>query len=92
MVTIPKLSRLVPLLSGFFMLWGIVHATASGSAGLIRLNQGWSAEQRADYYWGSQGSALISYDIYLALQQAGSKELFNSAGHADKVGLLMDPP
>jgi hypothetical protein len=92
MVTIPKLSRLAVLFSGFFMLWGIGHATASGSAGLIRLNQGWSAEQRAGYYWGSQGSALISYDIYLALQQAGSKELFNSVGHADKVGLLMDPP
>lgn len=59
---------------------------------LIRLDQGWNAQQRADYYWGSQGSALISYDIYLALKIAGSDKYFNSAEHADRVGLLMDPP
>ena len=65
---------------------------AADSSQLIRLNQGWNDQQRADYYWTSQGSALISYDIYLALQLAGSNELFNSAAHADKVGLLMDEP
>ena len=43
------------------------------------LNQAWSEQDRADYYWLSQGSALISYDIYLALKLADSNELFNSA-------------
>lgn len=91
MVTISKLSRFF-IFSGYFFLLGISNAIALESTELIRLNQGWSAQQRSDYYWGSQGSALISYDIYLALQQAGSSELFNSSSHADKVGLLIDPP
>jgi hypothetical protein len=54
------------------------------------LNQAWSEQDRADYYWTSQGSALISYDIYLALQLANSSELFSSAANADRMGLLLD--
>lgn len=54
------------------------------------LNQAWSEQDRADYYWLSQGSALISYDIYLALKLADSNELFNSATFADRVGLLIE--
>jgi hypothetical protein len=71
---------------------GLGQSQASDKLSTIYLNQAWTPQQRADYYWGSQGSALISYDIYLALQLPGSKTLFNSAAHADKVGLLMDPP
>jgi len=59
---------------------------------LIRLNQAWNTQQRADYYWGSQGSALISYDIYLALQVANSNNLVNDPRHSDAVGLLIDTP
>lgn len=71
---------------------GLAQSQAAEKLSTIYLNQAWTPQQRADYYWGSQGSALISYDIYLALQLPGSKILFNSAEHADKVGLLMDPP
>ena len=55
------------------------------------LNQAWSAQDRADYYWTSQGSALVSYDIYLALEAAGTNELFNTPAHSDRLGLLSDP-
>ena len=71
---------------------GLVQAQPVDKTSTIYLNQAWTAQQRADYYWGSQGSALISYDIYLALKLPGSNELFNSASHADQVGLLMGPP
>lgn len=71
---------------------GLGQSQIVANPSTIYLNQAWTAQQRADYYWGSQGSALISYDIYLALQLPGSNELFNSASHADKVGLLMDQP
>jgi hypothetical protein len=59
---------------------------------VIYLDQAWSPEDRAAYYWGSQGSALLSYDIYLALEVAGSQELFNSPANSDRVGLLVDAP
>ncbi len=55
------------------------------------LNQAWSDQDRAAYYWTSQGSALLSYDIYLALQVAGSDGLFNSPKNSDRLGLLTEP-
>ncbi len=59
---------------------------------IIFLDQAWSKQDRAEYYWGSQGSALLSYDVYLALRLAGSDELFNSPVVADEFGLLNDQP
>jgi len=55
------------------------------------LDQAWSAQDRADYYWTSQGSALVSYDIYLALEAAGTTDLFSSSTHSDRMGLLTEP-
>ena len=55
------------------------------------LDQAWTAQDRADYYWTSQGSALLSYDIYLALEAAGTTDLFNSPAHNDRMGLLTEP-
>lgn len=58
---------------------------------IIYLNQAWSAQDREKFYWGSQGSALLSYDIYLNLTLPDSNELFNSRTNSDRMGLLVDP-
>jgi mono/diheme cytochrome c family protein len=86
-----NIARYILIFSSFISS-GMNLAFGAESPEVIRLNQGWTAQQRSDYYWGPQGSALISYDIYLALQLAGSNGLFNDSGHANKMGLLMDPP
>ena len=81
-----------------FLVFGILisslfsHAAKADKPPAIYLNQGWTPEQRAHFYWGSQGSALLSYDIYLALQLPGSNEFFNSPANTDRVGLLMADP
>jgi hypothetical protein len=61
------------------------------SSNLIYLNQAWSANDRETFYWQPQGSALLSYDIYLALTLPNSTERFNSRTNADQMGLLLDP-
>jgi len=66
--------------------------SSTTSSKVAYINQAWSNQDRADYYWGSQGSALISYDIYLALQLSNSIELFSSAQNADRMGLLIAEP
>ena len=58
---------------------------------IIYLNQAWSAQDRANFYWKPQGSALLSYDIYLALTLPGTNELFNSRSNSDRMGLLLEP-
>ena len=37
---------------------------------VIYLDQGWSQEDREWYYHFSQGSAVLSYDVYLNLEVA----------------------
>jgi hypothetical protein len=84
---------------GLFLFLGLVITPHfSQSAGgdskpnrsVIYLDQAWSNKDRAFFYWAPQGSALLSYDIYLALEDVDSKELFNSIKSADKFGLLHD--
>jgi mono/diheme cytochrome c family protein len=58
---------------------------------IVYLNQAWSKNDRDTFYWQPQGSALLSYDIYLALTLPDSSERFNSRTNADRVGLLVDP-
>lgn len=63
-----------------------------GSTGkLVYLNQGWSAEDRADFYWAPQGSALLSYDIYMSLKDPETGTLINSPAITSQFGFLSEP-
>jgi mono/diheme cytochrome c family protein len=80
---------------GFFssLIWSTpTFAQPYQTEDIIFLDQAWSVQDRAEYYWGPQGSALLSYDIYLALPLAGTEQLFNSPKTADKFGLLNNAP
>ncbi|KAB2723341.1 di-heme-cytochrome C peroxidase [Brucella intermedia] len=55
------------------------------------LNQGWSDEDRLRYYFTTQGSAAISYDIFLNLEQAENQFLFRSNENLARFGLIPYP-
>jgi hypothetical protein len=55
---------------------------------VIYLNQGWSQSDREMYYQTSQGSRIISYDIFLNLEVSGSQELFRSDANSERFGLI----
>jgi hypothetical protein len=61
---------------------------ASSADPVIYLNQAWSQEDREWYYQFSQGSTVLSYDIFLNLEVAGSQELFRSDANSDRYGLI----
>ncbi len=64
-------------------------ATAqSANDGITYLNQAWSQNDREWYYHFSQGSAVLSYDIYLNLEVAGGQELFRSDANSMRYGLI----
>jgi len=42
------------------------------------LDQGWTDEDRLKYYFNTQGSAAISYDIFLNLEEADGSGLFRA--------------
>ncbi len=58
---------------------------------VVFLNQGWSPAERAWYYQVSQGSAVMSYDIFLNLEEATSQQLFRSDQVSDRYGLITQP-
>ncbi len=81
-----------PLFSFFlcaanFFLAAPAMAQSPGDA-VIHLNQAWSQDDREWYYHFSQGSAVISYDIFLNLEAADSQELFRSGLSSPRYGMV----
>src|SRR5271167_3092447 len=76
--------------TGLFPLQPV--AAQSSSDHVIYLDQGWSQADREMYYQISQGAQIISYDIFLNLEIAGSQELFRSDAISDRYGLITQAP
>ncbi len=66
------------------------RADAEHHKPLIYLDQGWTEAERNQFYFTPQGSYLIPYAWYLALEQPRNSKLFNSAKYIDRVGYLVD--
>lgn len=62
-----------------------------GYGKVVLLDQGWSTEDRLRYYFTSQGSAAMSYDIFLHLERANGEELFRADGNMASYGLVPYP-
>jgi hypothetical protein len=56
----------------------------------VYLNQNWSGEERNRFYFTPQGSYMIPYAWFLALEQADRKQAFNSPKHIERLGFLVD--
>lgn len=56
----------------------------------VYLDQGWTDAERNQFYFTPQGSYLIPYTWYLALEQPDSKKQFNSAKNIEHIGYLVD--
>ena len=72
--------------TGLFPLQPV--AAQSSADSVIYLDQGWSQADREMYYQISQGAKIISYDIFLNLEVAGSQELFRSDANSERYGLI----
>ena len=66
-------------------------AAQQSDQSVIYLNQAWSQDDREWYYNFSQGSAVLSYDIFLNLEIAGGQDLFRSDGNLARYGLIPTP-
>ena len=56
------------------------------------LNQAWSQDDREWYYHFSQGSAVLSYDIFLNLEVASGQDLFRSDANSVRYGMIPEGP
>lgn len=55
------------------------------------LDQGWTDLDRLKYYFNTQGSAALSYDIFLNIEQEDSQELFRADENLASFGLVPYP-
>lgn len=55
---------------------------------VVYLDQGWSQQDRMAYYYTSQGSAILPYEVYLYLEEADSDRLFRSEEVSGGYGML----
>jgi hypothetical protein len=87
----------VMALSGAYAIMHLrpVHSAAAAQPPTdqpIYLDQGWSKADRDTYYWISQGTVMMSFDIYQNLELANSQELFRSDANIERQGLIPSPP
>lgn len=55
---------------------------------VITLDQGWTDDQRSSFYTTSQGSQLIPYSWFMALEQSDNNELFRENKNIKQFGYI----
>lgn len=56
---------------------------------VVNLDQGWSLGEQEWFWFTSQGSRLVRYRWFLALEQAGNTELFRADANMDRLRFLL---
>jgi hypothetical protein len=87
-VTSTLASVALPFLTGCALALQLSTATAQTSDNVIYLNQAWSPDDREWYYHFSQGSAVLSSDIFLNLEVADGQDLFRSNANLARYGMI----
>jgi len=78
--------------AGSILLPAPTAAQTPSDQSVIYLNQAWSQDDRDWYYHFSQGSVVLSYDIFLNLEVADGQELFRSDANSERYGLITQSP
>lgn len=67
--------------------------TSEGAVGnVVNLAQGWTENGQQSFYFIDQGSRLMPYAWFLALERASSEELFRSDNHINALRYLPSKP
>lgn len=86
------LALLLSACSGPPLTDGTPVPDAVGPLKVISLDQGWDQKTQLAFWFTTQGSRLLPYRWFLALEQAGSSELFRSDANIDRLGYLPAKP
>ena len=62
------------------------------ASSVVTLDQGWSKDEELDFYNTSQGSQLMPYSWFLALEQAGNSDLFRDNKNIKYLGFIPQAP
>lgn len=87
-----KLTWLVALILGIILITQVDTCAVKSLAksNVTYLDQNWTDEDRAYFYFADQGSRLVPYDYFLHLEQADSEVLFRDDANMKSLGLIPD--
>ncbi len=66
----------------------MMSAPKAAAGEIITLEQGWDEASRVVFYQTPQGSPIIPYDYFLALEQSDNASLFMDKAHLSSLGML----
>lgn len=69
---------LMPKFSGLVVASEVRDPAALNPEAIVFLEQNWDARQRQWFYHADQGSRLMAYDIFIALEQADNEQLLHT--------------
>ncbi|MGZ8222241.1 MAG: hypothetical protein ACXWT0_11400, partial [Methylobacter sp.] len=61
-------------------------SSGNEASSVVTLDQGWSKDEELDFYNTSQGSQLLPYSWFLALEQASNSDLFRNDKNIRRLG------
>jgi hypothetical protein len=73
-------------------LSGSLAPPAAAKEDVTFLKQGWSDEDRLQYYFTSQGTAVMPYDLFVNLEEAASSDLIRSERIVESLGMIPQAP
>ena len=65
-------------------------AISDADESVVLLDQGWSPELRSRFYTTTQGSRMLPYDWFLALERPTSRQKLRAASNMRRMGFLVD--
>jgi hypothetical protein len=69
-----------------------ISKTTEKAENLVILDQGWTEDEMLDFYNTSQGSQLMPYSWFLALEQESNTDLFRDDKHMKSLGYIPQAP
>lgn len=82
------LAALVSALGFMQMAFARTRPAQASEEKVVSLNQAWSEGDRQWFYQTSQGSTVLSWDVYRNLETATGQDLFRSEANAVRYGLI----
>jgi hypothetical protein len=81
----------VAVLYGIYYLFFLPLPSPLGPGDIYRPNQGWDDESRRWYYSSSQGTLVIPYDWFIALEQPDSRQSIIADDYVTRFRLIPNP-
>lgn len=88
------MSRHVNVLSCLVACFGVASGADDvprTTSNVVHLDQGWTADERIQFYFTSQGSQLIPYDWFLALEQPDESKPFSDDANLERLRFIPHP-